>query len=78
MSAARRVIRELRRQKEASERINEHLADAESVRRIVANIDALLPKWRTWFPNEESEVGIPRRELLLLVEAARKWMESVR
>lgn len=37
---------------------------------ICRDIRALLPKWRTWFPNERSEAEIPRCDLLTLVEAA--------
>lgn len=38
---------------------------------LIEQIDGLLPKWRTWFPSEESEVEIPRCHLITLIEAAR-------
>lgn len=38
---------------------------------VIRGIDERLPKWRAWFPDEGSLVEIPRRDLLLLVEAAR-------
>ncbi len=34
--------------------------------------DRSLARWRAWFPNEDSIVDVPRRDLLLLVEAARQ------
>ena len=42
-----------------------------TVAELIARIDGLLPKWRTWFPNEESAVDIPRRDLLVIVDDAR-------
>lgn len=33
---------------------------------IIKAIDAKLARWRHWFPNEDSEVDVPRRDLLAL------------
>jgi hypothetical protein len=38
---------------------------------IVAEIEAKLPMWRAWFPNEWSEVEIQRAHLLELVGAVK-------
>lgn len=37
--------------------------DAES---LIDSIDRQLEKWRTWFPSEDSEVAVPRGQLLAL------------
>lgn len=41
---------------------------------IIAGIERQLPKWRAWFPDEQSGVEIPRRDLLMLVEAAKRGL----
>jgi hypothetical protein len=46
----------------------EQVAEA---KRIIGVIDGRLERWRAWFPNDRSEVEIPRCDLLLLVELAR-------
>lgn len=42
--------------------------------RLVLVVDANLPKWRAWFPDEESSVEVPRANLLALTAAARAWL----
>lgn len=43
----------------------------DAVERVVSSVDRQLKKWRAWFPNEKSEVEVPRDELLALVECGR-------
>jgi len=49
---------------------------------LIEGIKAKLPKWREWFPNEDSIVDISRRDLLVIVAEAeqaarlRKAIES--
>lgn len=33
---------------------------------LIERIDRYIPKWQTWFPNEQSTVGVPRDELLAM------------
>jgi len=40
--------------------------------KIIRKIDSLVPTWRSHFPDEESEVSIPRRELMVMVEVLKQ------
>lgn len=39
--------------------------------RTIETVEQNLPKWRTWFPNEESSVEIQRRDLLAMIHFAK-------
>lgn len=52
----------------------EHEAACETARELISVIDARLEKWRSWFPNEEAEVEVPRRQLLALAEIGRAYL----
>lgn len=41
------------------------------LKEIILSIEDQVPKWVKWFPNEMSEVEIPRHDLLLLVKMAK-------
>ncbi len=43
----------------------------ESADYVVKTIDRRIPQWERWFPNELSEVEIPRCDLLKLVEGCK-------
>ncbi|HVL15551.1 MAG TPA: hypothetical protein VM529_23475 [Gemmata sp.] len=50
--------------------------EAEKVRRLVQLLEGQLPKWRAWFPDDNSDAYLPRRDLLLLVKAAKVGLSS--
>lgn len=43
---------------------------------LIKYIKSQLPKWRKWFPNEDSEVEISRRDLMLLIQFADIGLQS--
>lgn len=45
---------------------------------VIGVIDANLKKWRAWFPNERSEVEVPREELLALKHFAEIGLRTER
>lgn len=50
-------------------------SDLSRVIRTLAVVETSLPKWKAWFPNPDSEVTIPRNDLLALVRYARLGMQ---
>lgn len=41
--------------------------------RVSESVTRNLARWLTWFPNERSEVEVPREDLLALVEVFEQW-----
>lgn len=39
---------------------------------LIASVERQLTKWRIWFPNEDSEVNVPRADLLALIAQAQE------
>jgi hypothetical protein len=47
---------------------------AERATKIIELVNRNLAKWRSWFPNEESEVDVPRADLLALITLANAYL----
>jgi hypothetical protein len=44
----------------------------ELARGLIETVERRLPKWRAWFPHEESEVEVARNKLLAIVAVAKQ------
>jgi len=43
-----------------------------SVDELIAHVEKSLPKWRAWFPSDDSHVEITRGELLELIDEIKR------
>jgi hypothetical protein len=48
----------------------------ELARELIESVERKLPKWREWFPHEESEVEVRRNRLLALIAVAKQALQK--
>jgi len=44
--------------------------------RLIETVERNLPRWRSWFPNEQAEVDVPRADLLALMHFAKIGLQE--